>query len=374
MGETLKPEDKEQIIFWKYQDQTKMKHKVFEEYFRCWCIILGKSHKLNYVDGFAGVGAYKEDNAEIIKFGSPLIAYSIISEICTKYNRNMDDCSILLFDTSKKNLKNISNLLVSQGCDLKKVKFYNDDFDSEINKILDRHQNIAPTFVLVDPFGFKIKLTTLKRIMSIKQSEILLNFMYDGIIRNLNVPQSETTLNELFGDSGWKDAVNLSSKEKEKFIIELFRRKLKKFSKFVKPFSFAFPDKDRTYYYLIHLTNDKKGCEIMASAFAKQNNGVCHYRGKLQQQHKLNDTFEFKNSIIQRFLLTLFCEDKKITYGELLDRSLDEIDYTLSDILYAIKDLESSNKIKIERLPPMTKTGKIRNSIQDQDIIQLIDK
>ncbi|MCK4735625.1 MAG: hypothetical protein KAT65_24435, partial [Methanophagales archaeon] len=65
----------EQLPFktWPYEEQTKMKHKVFSDYFDKWIKIVGSRSKLNYIDGFGGCGAYKDKNGEIY-FGSPILA------------------------------------------------------------------------------------------------------------------------------------------------------------------------------------------------------------------------------------------------------------------------------------------------------------
>ena len=55
-----------------YEEQTKVKHKAFKEYYKNWVKILGKwNPTVNYIDGFAGSGVYK-DNKDKLHFGSPL--------------------------------------------------------------------------------------------------------------------------------------------------------------------------------------------------------------------------------------------------------------------------------------------------------------
>ena len=71
------------------------------------------------------------------------------------------------------------------------------DYRKLINEILDKYSNLAPSFFFIDPFGFKIKLKTLKRIMSVKRSEIILNFMFDSINRFMILKQNEKNMKEL---------------------------------------------------------------------------------------------------------------------------------------------------------------------------------
>ena len=63
---------------WEYEDQTKMKHKVFADYFDKWVKIVGKYYNLNYFDCYGGCGAYKDKDKNIY-YGSPILSlYSFL--------------------------------------------------------------------------------------------------------------------------------------------------------------------------------------------------------------------------------------------------------------------------------------------------------
>ena len=62
------------FFLWPYEEQTKIKHFVFKEYFNVWVKKLGKFHNLNYIDGFGGCGAYCDLTSNEIYFGSPILA------------------------------------------------------------------------------------------------------------------------------------------------------------------------------------------------------------------------------------------------------------------------------------------------------------
>jgi len=264
---------------WKYEEQTKIKHLVFADYFDQWTKILGKAHRLNYFDCFGGKGAYKEEGK--IFYGSPILAAEIIKN--NKINLKRITCLIII-DKDNSNLENIKKILEHKKLNIE-TEFINKDFDIAINKTLDKYPNLAPSFFFVDPFGFKIKMSTLKRMLEIPKSEILLNFMYNGVCRNLGVKDADNILIDLFGSNEWKKLKDLESRKKEKKIVELFRTKLKTFCRFVYPYRLCFPEMNRTYYYLFHLTNHYLGCEIMKSCFAKYNRGRVEYRGKNQDQN-----------------------------------------------------------------------------------------
>ena len=90
---------------WKYEEQTKIKHKVFADYFDKWVKILGKAHPLNYFDCFGGIGAYKENDE--IYFGSPILAAELIKKNETNLQR---DVCMVIIDKDKNNFENIDKI------------------------------------------------------------------------------------------------------------------------------------------------------------------------------------------------------------------------------------------------------------------------
>ncbi len=359
----VKMESKEKLIdgilAWSYEDQTKMKHKAFKDYFDAWTSIIGNSFKaLNYIDCFGGCGAYYNHKGEV-SFGSPILAAKIFED--KPFLK--DKFGFIVIDKNKKNLDNIKKIFEKE-----KISFspnlVNGDFEEVINgKLLNSNKNIAPTFFFVDPFGIKINMSTLHKMMTgVKKSEILLNFMYNGVNRNINVPQSEQVLTELYGSEEWKDCIT----EEEK--VECFRKKLKEVAKFVIAYKINFPDQNRTYYYLFHLCNHIKGASIMKGCFAKFNHGKIEYLGKLGNQLSLWDIKEFKLEEIKKYLEDNF-RNSSLDLLELKEKLIDSTPYLEKNIMDAIRDLEKENKIAIKRNPPLTPTGKNRISIQEQDTV-----
>ena len=348
---------------WKYEEQTKIKHQVFADYFQKWINIVGSVHSLNYFDCFGGKGAYEQEDK--IYFGSPILAADIIKQSEKNLQR---DVSIVIIDKDKSNLENIDKILKYKNLDTEPT-YINEDFDKAINKILDDNPNLGPSFFLVDPFGFKIKISTLRRMLEIPKSEILLNFMYNGVNRNLGVPDADQVLIDLFGTDEWKELEGLESRKKEKKIIELFRAKLKKFCGFVFPFRLCFPEMDRTYYYLIHLTNYSLGCEIIKGSFAKFNFGRVEYRGKNQNQMTIFDYDNIKISEIQKYLLSTYNGASK-KFLNIIEEQIDETPYLVKNMRQAIKELEEDGKVSIDRKVKFTKSGKPATGLSKKDTIQ----
>ena len=196
---------------WKYGKQTEMKHKVLGDYFCVWSTMLSlRSGGVNFIDGFAGIGAYhteddiKKGEYTSKNFGSPVLAIHKMSDFLKKCGRN--NAYYLIMDKEEKNIENIRQILTEEKLLNSKIHLKTADFDKEINRALDEieKKNIAPILCLIDPFGFSLKIKTIERIMKLKKSEIIVNFMYNSIQRWTTNPESEKVFTDLFGTDGWK--------------------------------------------------------------------------------------------------------------------------------------------------------------------------
>lgn len=348
---------------WKYEEQTKAKHQTFNDYIDKWIKIVGAYNKLNYIDGFGGIGAYKDKNGKIY-YGSPVLVAKAIQKITSKLRRTVN---ILIIDKDKSNLDNLKKIFEHEKINIEPL-LINSDFDKAINDILDNVQNIAPTFIFVDPFGFKIKMKTIERIMKINKSEVLLNFMFTRINQFLGDPKIENTYNELFGNYEWQRCKKLKGLKRERCIVECYRNQLKKFSRYVYYFKLEFPGKRKTYYYLFHLTNHFKGCAIMKSSFAKFHYGRVEYRGMRENQLELFEDKDIKVNNAIDYLKKLYKGQQK-SFQQIIEEQIDETEFLESHFREAIKRMESKNLAIISRIPPKTKKGKDRTGLKNQDII-----
>jgi three-Cys-motif partner protein len=350
------------FYFWPYEQQTKIKHFVFQDYFDHWVTIVGKWNDLNYFDCHAGSGAYLEGDK--IYWGSPVLAAETIEKKEADLDRSVN---LVLIEEDDEDIENIKRVFLHRKlktCPL----FIRGDFDLSVNRILDNLQGkLKPTFFFVDPFGFKINISTLHRIMQIPQSEILLNFMFTQVNRFL-IDDLEDALNGLFGCPDWKEVREMHGEARERGIIDLYRKQLKKSANFVYPYRISFPDKDRTYYYLFHLTNHVKGCKIMKSSFAKFNYGNVEFSGPKHGVLSLFDNDAFKTEEIGKFLLSRYSGMKK-TYDDLLSDLIDETPYLEKQIRAALMDMEKKGLLKISRMPVCTETGRKRTAIADKDML-----
>ena len=343
---------------WPYEEQTQIKHEVFADYFDKWVKILGKYHRLNYIDGFAGCGAYKKNGQ--IHYGSPILAAQIIKA-------NGKDAALMIIDKRKKYLANLDKIFAYENLADMRIIRVREEFDKTINELLDEKSNLAPTFFFIDPWGFKIKYQTIKRIMQIDKSEIFLNFMYNAVNRFLSLKKLEDTNTELFGTDKWKDLRALKGVPREKGIVNLYKSQLEECVDYVYYFPIEFPHRERTYFYLFHLTNFWKGCSIMKSCFASHNQGRTIYRGDRGAQRRLFETEEARTMNAKGYLLNKYGGASKSCL-DVMKENVSKTDYLESEICKAFKEAEKEGSIFIDRRPKTTeKTNKLSSAIDEND-------
>ena len=305
-----------------------------------------------------------------IKPGSPLISIQTILGL--QKSKKITQANVIIIDEYSDNLENIKKILKFKGLPFlpsDRINFECGDFDKKINDGLDsfeKNQNkLAPTFFLLDPFGISgIKLCTIKRIMNMEKTEILLNFMYNSLQRWVNHPNEkiQNIYDEYFGGDEWRKCKGRYLHEREQKLISIFRNQCKKFSKYVYPFRLNFPNKNQTYYYLFHLTNHWRGCSLMKDSFAKFNDGKCEYAGEKYQSNLFEPMEEkdkkenFKNQLID------FYKGKTIKCVNIFEGFIDETDLLLSEIKRMLKKLEKEKKIFVKAFDNRKRRGGFKNN------------
>lgn len=346
----------------KYEEQTKVKHYVISEYFDKWLKIVGSSGEVFYVDCFGGCGAY-QDAKGCVWYGSPIRAAQIIASNSAELGRK---AKLFIIEKDAENIENIRAIMDYLNLNVECV-FINDDYNNAIESILDGDYGYVPMFFFIDPFGFKIKMRAIWRMMELDKSEVIVNFMYNAVNRFL-IEQVGDTLTDLFGCDEWKRVALLSGSERRNEIVKLYRTQLKKAANHVFPYEFQFPSANRPYYYLFHLSNHYKGASIMKAAFAKYNYGRIRYLGSRGEQATLFDFNEYKISSAIDYLTKKY-NKKAVQYLTIIKENIDTTDFLEKDIKDALIEMEEKGLVYIDRRPKLTEKKKLRRSIQEQDVL-----
>lgn len=348
------------FYMWEYEEQTKIKHKVLEEYLFVWATKLGSANDIIYYDGFSGCGAYYNSRENELNYGSPIIAKQQFAKA------RRDSRSVFYFNEKYNyNIENLKKVFTYAGISSNNINYTQGDFETNIKPFLETlEKNPKPTFFMIDPYGINVNFETIKRIMKIPKTEVFFNFMYNFPRRFTTKSSVEANLTNLFGTEKWMDYKDYKLEAKENALKELYREQLKTCSDYVYQYRMCFPNDKRTYYYLFHATNNREGCAIMKDAFAKINFGNVEFLGPDQprpEQLSL-DMSDLKINNLKTIIWNE-CRGKTMQYFEILDKYIDSTPYLERHIRQATLSLEKEY-LKITRINPNSKTVKKEDTIE----------
>ena len=210
---------------WEYKEHTRVKHDLLAKYLRAWISKLGSVHlRICYFDCFAGRGAYEGG-----VLGSPLIAMQLASREGVKDLYKELVCTFI--EKNEENYNNLERLVKSEKetCPEQyekiKVYCYNDAFVDVASQVMDKAgAKLAPSFFFIDPFGFGgVPFDLIRKILSIKRTEIFFTFMSRDINRFLESSAHGSVLNKLFGTEKWREiSKNYAGEERYHRLRDLY--------------------------------------------------------------------------------------------------------------------------------------------------------
>jgi three-Cys-motif partner protein len=253
---------------WQIEPHTSAKHQILRKYLDAWLPILGKYNKrIVYIDGFAGPGQYTGGEP-----GSPIIALEAASTHRAKLGGELVFWFIEERPDRVAHLKSrIATLLLPSNCT---VRSEEGTFAEKLTALLDgldaEGGRIAPTFALIDPFGFAgIPYTLVKRLFQKNRCEVLVTFMVDSITRWLTHPDDaiRAHITETFGTD---EAVKIAfgTGDRADALKNLYQRQLQQVARFVRYFEMRDRD-NRVVYYLFFASNNPLGHLKMKEAMWK---------------------------------------------------------------------------------------------------------
>ncbi len=251
--------------FEKYSNLQYVKHHLIQEYLNGWFPKLGTwAGRIVYLDTHSGRGTHTTG-----QYGSPIVALRTLLDHSYRSKLLEKSEAVFVFiEQDADNMRQLRNEIAQLGPLPRKVnvKTIESDCFSAIREIIDYHKqpnrDLAPSFVFVDPYGFKIPGEILKELMSFPRVELFINLMWrelDMAIQQPNVFGS--ILNSIFGGEHWQEEINAeSSDDRADQAVELIKRLTKsKWSTYLRMCG----DNDTTRYVLLHLTDHDAGRDLM---------------------------------------------------------------------------------------------------------------
>lgn len=342
---------------WPLESHTEMKHTILRKYLNAWIPILSSAGSdLIYIDGFAGPGEYKDGNP-----GSPIIALDSMKNQVVDIKKKVHFIFIEKEKVRYDHLKTVlshyqppDNAIIEEPiCGLfdEAVSNVLDKIDSEIERLkmkTGREYRRVPTFAFIDPFGYNMPISIIKRIMSSPKSEVLVTLVIPEMKRFCSNPGWEELLNKLFGISDWNKMIDIKDPdEKTNYLRDLYIRQLKSYSNIKHILYFKMVNKhNQIAYFLIFGSNHWKGIEVMKNAmWAIDPTGNYTFSDLSHSgQSTLIDFAGFDYSLIQNELRKL--AGRKLTISEIEE-------------YIAIKTPYTTNKLKTEVLKPMELRGEL---------------
>jgi three-Cys-motif partner protein len=253
---------------WAIEPHTAAKHQILRKYLDAWFPILATNNqRIIYLDGFSGPGRYSGGEP-----GSPVIAL----ECARTHRANLTGELIFAFIEERKDRAayldgEVSKLQLPSHF---KVVVVNGTFAQKLGELLDKldasSNRIAPTFALIDPFGFSgIPYALIKRLLSKGKCEVLITFMVDAINRWLTHP-AESIREHIAETFGTEEAIQIAEGggDRATTLKDLYHQQLNRVAKFVRYFEMRDHD-NRLVYYLFFASNNALGHLKMKEAMWK---------------------------------------------------------------------------------------------------------
>jgi len=254
---------------WDLEPHTAAKHEILRRYVQAWAPILsqGKFPHLVFVDGFAGPGRYSKGEE-----GSPIIAIKAVIGQPRPIKAHVDFHFIELDSKRSEHLASevgAIDLPSNVSTKIHGGRSFQDTFPDVWNTYAPKPGKLRPpTFVFIDPFGFKIPFSYVAKVLGAQSCEVLITFMFEEINRFLSQDQQPDNFDELFGCRDWREGINIKlPKERLKFLLDLYQRQLTQAAgaRFVR--SFALRNERNTMdYFLFFATNNELGLKKMKEA------------------------------------------------------------------------------------------------------------
>ena len=257
--------------YWdEYTNLQYTKHMLIREYLKGWFPKLGFwSDRVVYLDTHAGRGEHKQGQA-----GSPIVALETLLQhsFRDRILRN-SEARFFFIEHDAKNVEALQTRVDAVGelPDRVFVEVTAGDCFEQIENVLEHIETqghrVAPAFVFVDPYGFKVPGDLLRRLLAVGRVELFVNVIW----RELDMAMSQAhedpnggmakTLDLVFGDDRWRTIDRtLDFNVRADETIDVLRET---YSALWSTSLRMLGNNNETRYVLAHFTNHDDGRDLM---------------------------------------------------------------------------------------------------------------
>ena len=353
---------------YKGKEQAYFKHSLLKAYLERLFMIVGQHQKtVCYVDCFAGPWQEKGEDLEDTSIAISLKILTKCKEGLRKRGKDVH-FKALFIEHDQKAYARLSTFLESKREQGIESIALNGEFIDVRREILSWCGNDSFAFFFIDPTGWKqvVEPSTLEPLLQRPNSEFLINFMYDFLLRTHTQKPFEGDMVKVFGEIPVTEG--MTPAEKEEHLVTLYRRHLKTVvpKRGGKPRTISVkvlkPLKDRTLYHLVYLTRHPLGIVKFMEASQGLNLVQRRVRAQAKQETRIKksgqeELFTAHEQVTEKdghvdlpvvkeyWLNHLTSQPVKFGIDTLADM-LEETDWFASDFQEAFKELEKEDKVK----------------------------
>lgn len=344
---------------WDLEAHTAAKHEILRRYIQAWAPILSQGNfpHLVFVDGFAGPGRYSKGEE-----GSPIIALRAIIEQPRPIRAKVD---FHFIELDKRRASHLSNevALLSSPANFSTKVYAGRTFQEAFPEIWESYSSTTgrrpPTFVFIDPFGFKIPFAYVAKVMRSQNCEVLINFMFEEINRFLSQSQMPDNFDDLFGCSDWRQGIEIKSpKERLRFLHDLYQRQLADAAgaSFVRSFAMR-NERNTTDYFLFFASNNELGLKKIKEAMWRvDESGTYTFSDATDPTQTTLFSAEPDRAHLRRLLLIQF-SGKEVTVKDIERFVVVETPFRETHFKKVLQSLEADAKISAINPPSSRRKG-----------------
>ena len=251
-------------------EQSFVKHTVLEEYLLEFALKVGDyCPSITYVDGFSGPWKAQSEKLEDTSF---YIALAKLRQARATLKKRAKQLKLRCFfieadPTAYGRLKAFADLPENNDVE---IVTSNSEFEHAISYVLKFVRDGGQTFpfFFIDPTGWTgFAMKTIRPILQLSPSEVLVNFMTGHIRRFIEAPEQirQDEFRDLFGSDEFRELPpDLFGQEREDRIVQTYMKSLGQTGtfKYVCAAIVLNPKKDATHFHLIYATRHWKGVEV----------------------------------------------------------------------------------------------------------------
>jgi len=207
---------------YKGREHTYIKHTLLKAYLERLFMIIGQyAKRIRYVDCFAGPW---QEGSEDLSDTSIAISLNIMRkchEGLLRYGKDVN-FKALYIEKDKKAFNKLTSFLGTETSHAVDAHSLCGEFYPLRKQILEWCGQEDFTFFFIDPTGWKqvIEPNTLRPLLQRQNSEFLINFMFDFVLRAHSQVTFEKQMKSIFGEI--PNTVGMAPKEKETYLIERY--------------------------------------------------------------------------------------------------------------------------------------------------------